>query len=307
MLADDCSVSHEQLVAIRAAADRALRDGGALGIFPTPVDDIMAAARIEMVPLAIDEGYLAKLRRKAENAGKALLTALSKAWGVFDPRSRIAFIDPETPDAKLPFLKLHEGGHALLEWQSIFGLFEDCRMTLDPFIKAQFEREANVFASEVLFQMDIFAEEAGDLTFGMAAPLQLAKRYGASVYATARRYVMASDRVCAVLIFNPPIEETFDQSVSSLRRVVASPSFEARFPAMAWPREIRSREAFARLIPDRRMTRPRTVSFLDANGDRQEFIAESFRSRHQTLVLLHAVATLQRRVYLPAQHSLSLF
>src|SRR3546814_20579781 len=84
-----------------------------------------------MVPLAIDEGYLAKLRRKAENAGKALLTALSKAWGVFDPRSRIAFIDPETPDAKLPFLKLHEGGHALLEWQSIFGLFEDCRMPLD--------------------------------------------------------------------------------------------------------------------------------------------------------------------------------
>src|SRR3546814_19784335 len=87
MLADDCSVSYEQLVAIRAAADRALRDGGALGIFPTPVDDIMAAARIEMVPLAIDEGYLAKLRRKAENAGKALPTALSKAWGVFDPRS----------------------------------------------------------------------------------------------------------------------------------------------------------------------------------------------------------------------------
>src|SRR3546814_13067784 len=86
MLADDCSVSYEQLVAIRAAADRALRDGGALGIFPTPVDDIMAAARIEMVPLAIDEGYLAKLRRKAENAGKALLTAPSKAWGVFNLR-----------------------------------------------------------------------------------------------------------------------------------------------------------------------------------------------------------------------------
>src|SRR3546814_14912329 len=89
MLADDCSVSYEQLVAIRAAADRALRDGGALGIFPTPVDDIMAAARIEMVPLAIDEGYLAKLGRKAENAGKALLTALSKAWGVLEPRYRI--------------------------------------------------------------------------------------------------------------------------------------------------------------------------------------------------------------------------
>src|SRR3546814_13271201 len=125
----------------------------------------------------------------------------------------------------------------------------------------------------------------------------------ASVYASARRYVMASDRVCAILIFNTPIEEACGQSVSSLRRVVASPSFEARFPAMAWPREIRSREAFARLIPDRRMTRPRTVSFLDANGERQEFIAESFRSRNQTLVLLHSVPTLQRRVLPPAHHT----
>src|SRR3546814_10163766 len=92
-------------------------------------------------------------------------------------------------------------------------------MTLDTFIKAQFEREANVFASEVLFQMDIFAEEAGDLTFGMAAPLQLAKRYGASVYATARRYVMASDRVCAVLIFNPPRSEEHPSELQSLMRI----------------------------------------------------------------------------------------
>src|SRR3546814_20668362 len=109
-------------------------------------------------------------------------------------------------------------------------------MTLDTFIKAQFEREANVFASEVLFQMDIFTAEAGDLTFGMAAPLQLAKRYGASVYATARRYVMASDRVCAVLIFNPPLEEHFGKSFIRLRRVVGSPSSQARFPALALPR-----------------------------------------------------------------------
>lgn len=65
MLADDCSVCPDHLAAIRAAADRALRDGGALNVFPTPVDTIMQAAKIEMVPLAIDEGYLARLRRKA--------------------------------------------------------------------------------------------------------------------------------------------------------------------------------------------------------------------------------------------------
>jgi hypothetical protein len=304
MLADDCSVCPDHLAAIRAAADRALRDGGALNVFPTPVDTIMQAAKIEMVPLAIDEGYLARLRRKAESAGKALLSALTKAWGVFDPASRIAFIDPETPEAKLPFLKLHEGGHALLPWQSIFGLFEDCRMTLDPFVKAQFEREANVFASEVLFQMDIFAGEAGDLEFGMKAPLQLAKRYGASVYATTRRYVMASDRDCAVLIFNPPEEGPMGTSLNKLRRVVVSPSFARKYPDMAWPLEVSSVDRFAKLIPAKRMTYPRPMRFADANGDLQEFVAESFRNRHQTLVLLHAVSTLQRRIHLPAQQSL---
>lgn len=303
MRADDCTVSPEQLTAIRSAADHALRNGGALGVFPTPVDTIMEAAKIEMLPLAIDDGYLARLRRKAADAGKALLSAISKAWGVYDPTSRIAFIDPETPVAKLPFLKLHEGGHALLPWQSIFGLFEDCRLTLDPFVKAQFEREANVFASEVLFQMDVFSKEAADLAFGINAPLKLAKRFGASVYATVRRYVMSSDHICAVLVFDPPIDGSLGTSISVLRRVVASPSFTRKFSDIAWPLEISSVGKFAKLIPAHRMIQPRSIGFTDANGEMQEFIAESFKSRHQTLVLLHAVSTLRRQIYLPASQS----
>jgi hypothetical protein len=299
MLPDDCSVSAEQLIAIRAAADRALRDGGALGVFPTPVDEIMRAAKIEIVPMVIDEGYLARLRQTAEKAGRALMSAMSKVLGVFDPRSRIAFIDPETPDAKLPFLKLHEGGHAVLPWQGIFGLFEDCRMTLDPFVKAQFEREANVFASEVLFQMDIFSREAADLDFGMKAPLQLAKRYGASVYATTRRYVTASSRICAVLIFNPPVPGLAGTSIHVLRRVVASPSFLLKFSTIEWPAQIASDDRLAWLIPANRMIRPRTIRLNDVDGDAQEFIAESFKTKHQTLVLIHAASTLKRPIYLP--------
>lgn len=162
MRPDDSTVSREQSIEIRLAATKMLRDAGAVGTYPTPVDEIMRAAKIEIVPIALDEGYLAKLRHTAEQAGKVLLSALSKVWGVFDPKARIAFIDPETPKEKVPFLKLHEGGHAVLPWQSIFGLFEDCRKTLDPEIKAQFEREANVFASDVLFQLDGFAQEAAD-------------------------------------------------------------------------------------------------------------------------------------------------
>jgi len=297
-LPDDFSVTCEQFGEIRSAAHRALRDAGATGCFPTPVDQIMQAAKIEIVPMRLDEGYLARLRRKAEAAGVVLLSALSKVWGVFDPKARVAFIDPKTPKEKLPFLKLHEGGHAVLPWQSIFGLFEDCRKTLDPDVKAQFEREANVFASEVLFQLDGFTAEARDLEFGLKAPLKLAKRYGASVYATVRRYVSTSDRICAVLVFNPPAPAGPHGMASTLRRAVPSPAFERRFPGLAWPQVVTPEDKLGALIPCGRMTFPRMLALTDANAEPHPFIAESFRTPHQTFVLLHATATLRRRVIL---------
>lgn len=299
MLEDDCSISHDQRQEVRLAALKALADAGATGVFPTPVDQILDAAKIEVVPMILDEGYLARLRRKAEAAGLALMSALSKVWGVFDPHARVAFIDPETPKEKLPFLKLHEGGHAVLPWQSVFGIFEDCRKTLDPDVKAQFEREANVFASDVLFQLDTFACEARDLEFGLKAPLALSKRYGASVYATIRRYVSTSDRLCAVIVFNPPeIAEPFG-FVSSLRRAVVSPTFAARFPNLVWPQSVTPDTALGSLIPFGRMSRPRPIILIDADGVRHAFIGEAFKTKYQTFVLLQAETTLGKRLIVP--------
>lgn len=305
MRPDDSTVSAEQLHEVREAALRALNAASAVGVFPTPVDEIMRAAKIEIVPIEIDDGYLARLRRKAEQAGRTLLSAISKVWGIFDPHARVAFIDPDTPKEKLPFLKLHEGGHALLPWQSVFGLFEDCRKTLDPEIKVQFEREANVFASDVLFQLDQFRSDAADLEFGINAPLKLAKRYGASIYATARRYVATSDRVCAVLIFNPPEMHPEIGVLSMLRRAIASPSFEAQFGTFVWPEWILPKDPLGKMIPYNRMTRPRSLSMRDGNGDSHEFVAEAFRTPHQTIILLHAAMTLRRRIIVPAQRMLT--
>jgi hypothetical protein len=304
MKPDDSALCAEQRDEVREAALRALNEAGALGVFPTPVDEIMRAAKVEIVPISIDEGYLARLRRKAERAGRALLSALTKVWGVFDANARVAFIDPDTPKEKLPFLKLHEGGHAILPWQSIFGIFEDCRKTLDPDIKAQFEREANVFASDVLFQLDQFRADSGDLEFGINAPLKLAKRYGASIYSTARRYVSTSDRVCAVIILNPPELHPGIGVLSMLRRVVVSPSFEAHFRGFAWPEWVLPRDPLGKMIPYNRMTRAKTLSMRDGNGEMQEFVAEAFRTSHQTLILLHATMTLKRTIILPAQRAL---
>lgn len=299
MLEDDCSISTEQRDEVRLAARQALEDAGAFGVLPTPVDRILEASKVSVFPMVLDEGYLARLRRTAESAGKALLSAISKVWGVFDPRARMAFIDPETPKEKLPFLKLHEGGHAVLPWQSVFGLFEDCRKTLDPDVKAQFEREANVFASDVLFQLDRFTSDARDLKFGIKAPLSLARRYGASVYATIRRYVSSSDRICAVVVLNPPELAERVGHFSQLRRAVASSAFEARFPNFRWPQVVTPDDPIGALVPYGRMAGPRTLVLTDTDGERHAFIGEAFKTPHQTFILLLAELTLGRKLIVP--------
>ncbi|WBO22721.1 hypothetical protein [Sphingomonas abietis] len=299
MVADDSSLPIEDLEEIARIARRALNDADAIGVFPTPVDRIMEAAKIQVVPLAIDEGYLARLRRQAEAAGKALLSAISKVWGVLDPKARVAFIDPETPKAKLPFLKLHEGGHALLPWQSLFGHVEDCRKTLSPEIKDEFEQQANVFASDVLFQMGSLRRDAGDLSFGIPAILSLAKRYGASIYATARRYAQNSDRTCAVIFLDPPAIHAELGGVAMVRRVATSSSFDARFSHLVWPSWISTREGLGRLIPLAKMTRPRDFSMADANSDRFEFVGEAFRTTHHIMILISCLETTVPKIFVP--------
>ena len=106
-------------------------------------------------------------------------------------------------------------------------ILQDTKASLDPDVKDQFEREANCFASEVLFQLDLFTKEAADCTFGIKTPIELAKRYGSSVYSAIRRYVMTHDHPCAVAVFNRP--ERSDKTTLVLRRWIPSGKFVRRF------------------------------------------------------------------------------
>lgn len=64
---DDCSLTPGQRLRVRKEAERALREAGALDVFPTPIDRIMAVARVEEVKEdVLNPGFLAKLRAKVE-------------------------------------------------------------------------------------------------------------------------------------------------------------------------------------------------------------------------------------------------
>lgn len=301
MKLDDHSIDKQQLARIRDRARRALQDAGALGRFPTPVDDVVAAANHSVeLNVEIDPTFLSKLRKKA---GDALKRAVSKIFGALDVAARTMHLDRLVPPHKLPFLKLHELGHGILEWQrDIYRVTEDCEKTLDPEVSEIFERESNAFASEVLFQLDSFASEAADLNFGLQTPLRLSKKYGASVYSTVRRYVTTNVRACAVVVLDPPELSLGEGFRASVRRVVSSPSFAERFGDLQLPEVLTPDDDIGRIVPigGRRMSSPRSIAFRDRAGARHECLAEAFAYKYYVFVLIYPTAALTKKIVILA-------
>lgn len=293
-------ISIHQYQLIQQHARRALIDANALGLFPTRVSDIMAAAKITVDDKAeIDQSFLDKLRR---DAGILLKSAWQKVLGVFDTRGRFALIDKTVVVVKQTFIKLHELGHGILPWQrDIYGVIEECSSTLDPELADLFDQEANVFAAEVLFQIDAFSEEANSFGFGVDVPLKLAKKYGASAYSSIRRYVEKSPKCCTVLVFNPPELKSTDGFTCSFIRSVSSDTFRTIFGKISWPEVISPDDWLGSMVPigNKRMSGKRSVQLLDANGDMHRCVGEVFTQGYQVFILIHATEGLGASIFLP--------
>ena len=296
---DDSSLTAAQWTNVRRHAERALQEAGALGVLPTPVDDILAAANVEPIDdEVLDTSLLRKLRTKA---GAALKRALSKVLGVFDAKSGLVFVDRLLQPVKQRFVMFHEAGHGFMPWQrTMYDLVEDCEQTLDPKAAELFDREANVFASEVLFQLDTFADMASDHDFGIWTPIKLSKQFHASLYASIRQYVAKSDLCCVVLVLNPP-KPSNRGFEATLRRVVPSASFATTFSAYRWPNVYTPADPFGALVPlgQRKSSGRRNLVLVDPHGTRHECIAESFTQTYQVFILIHSVASLPRQIVVP--------
>jgi Zn-dependent peptidase ImmA (M78 family) len=302
---DDSRLTQHQLINVQRHADRLLREAGAYGRFPTPVDDLLAAARLKVVDdELLDEGLLRRFLRKATATGMAALkSALSKVVGLFDPMDRLVLIDRELPRPRIPFVKLHEAGHGSLPHQSrVYALIHDCLQTLDPDTTDLFEREANVFASEAMFQGETFSQQAHGEAFGLKVPMRLAKQFGASNYATFRRYVGTSPRTCCLIVLEP-VQQMPDGSFSGeIRRIVASQTFSDIYDALLFGTHVTNTHPLAAAVPlGRRMVYPRQVPLTDRNGDDRECTIEAFDTKHQVLILIADMKPFTRRsIVLPA-------
>ncbi|RJG55383.1 ImmA/IrrE family metallo-endopeptidase [Sphingobium terrigena] len=290
---DDSRLTPAQYAKVRSEAERALSLAGALGRFPTPIDDIMAAANVrEVKEDVLNESFILKLRRQASGA---LKSALSKVIGLFDAKARLVFIDRTLHIVKQTFVRLHETGHAFMAWQrDLYAVVEDCDQTIEPATADLFDREANVFASEVVFQLDGFTNEAEEKDFSILVPVKLSGKYGASIYSSVRRYVSHNWRACTVVVLNPPKLIPGDGFQASLRRHCSSPRFIEIFGEINWPLVFTPDHPIGAMVPvnRRKMSGKRTISLKDRNGDTHECVAEAFTQTYQVFVLIHAVSTL---------------
>ncbi len=285
---DDQTVSASVLAEIRKEADRILRAASAYGRFPTPVDDIVAVARLKIEKEAsLDVGYLTRMYKRVTGTIKH---AVDKVWGLFHSGDKLIYLDLSVAETKQRFVSLHETGHGFLPWQKdLYALLEDGDSALDPDPEEDFERQANVFASEVLFQLDGFETAANSSAFTIKTPMELAKRYGASNYAAIRRFVSKSHDTCAVFVLEPPVWEAGRGHTYRLRRCISSPSFSKRYGSIQWPNVFYANDnGLAAKLPThfkRKMTtRCRVPSPVP--GEQERFYLEAFDTTYQTFALV---------------------
>ncbi len=241
---------------------------------------------------------LERVRAAASKAGQvvrqAATSAVNKVLGLFHASDGLAFISRTIIAVKQRFVGFHEAGHGFMPWQRpIYAVVEDCEKAIDATTAALFDREANNFASEVLFQLDTFHDMASSEAFEIWTPVRLAKQFGASNYAAIRQYVSKSDRICAVIVLNKPQPIEGDGFRATLRRPVQSPRFTQTFGQFGEDSYTPDDELGA-FIPlgKQRASGKRSFALTDLNGDRHECIGESFFTGHQVFILIHSVRTL---------------
>jgi hypothetical protein len=300
---DDSSLNPEDRRAVEKRAHNLLDRASAWDTFPTPIDDILATANLKVAPASMfdPDRVLNFIRHKVGDAKIYIKSALSKVLGIYDSQEHIIHIDNTVVDTKQNFLKLHETGHhELPTHRKLFKFFEDCRKTLSPQIADQFEREANNFARFVLFQGDTYAMVAADSALEIKTPMTLAKKFGASQYASAREFARTNHRACVVYVLEP-IEFTDGYGAqATVRRIEASPSFISRFGKPS-DTVITLDHVLGPVLPvGLRMTRPVMLSITDLNGDSHECVAEAFDTTYNVLILLYPVHALRtKRIIVP--------
>ncbi len=170
---------------IEGIVERALRESGALGVLPTPLEELRGVAGIRAVePVdALPEGV--------RTGGREVLGAV---W--FEART--VYVEPSQAAPRRRFTEAHELVHALCPWHAAV-LREDTEASLFRPVAEAIEAEANAGAGMLIFQGAAFAERAAGVSASIGPALGLAGVHGASRHATLHHFVATHAEPLALL------------------------------------------------------------------------------------------------------------
>jgi Zn-dependent peptidase ImmA (M78 family) len=206
-----------------------LKQSKAWGKFPTPVNEI-----IKYTELRLDENpYINEIpKHYISKSFDVLKRALRKVNGILDRETKIIYVDIQQLENRKRYIKLHEVGHDALPWQKdMYEILEDDEITISETVKDEFESEANYFASATLFQLERFDEEVNKLPLEIGSSFDLAKKFGASIHATLRRYVEKSDNRCALLVLK---DKSLTKMNCTTRNYFQSARFSKTIGVLNW-------------------------------------------------------------------------
>ena len=215
-------------------ARKTLRAADAIGRLPTPIDDLLAAAKIGNLKIdeEVKQSFAAQLTGFVR---QEFYSMWQKIRGIADLRKRVTYVDDNTTPQRIRFAKGHELGHEVLPWHQLDpGRFDD-EKSLTWEAEKIFDREANFFSAEVIFQGVNFTRIVRDYAVRFDSIFHLADMHGASCHSTAWRYVEAQDESVALVTYWP---SKFIAGILHRGRIVASPNFLRKFRFIDLPQQL---------------------------------------------------------------------
>jgi Zn-dependent peptidase ImmA (M78 family) len=267
---------------IASLVARLLREAEADGVLPTPIERLIDVARIENIDELPEQKFFESLPAKAR---AIFQQTVQKLRGVADLRERAIYVRRDKNPFRERFARGHELGHQVMPWHNVDPAYLDDAETLSANVKALFEREANFFSSQVIFQGDNFRSLARDHASSFEAIFQLADDHAASRQATAWRFVEEQDEAVALAQYYR--SEAADQSGGRILRrwnVVASPNFRKRFIGLDLPAAISSDHEWARGLHSD--VPPQGTIRLGVEGELVTFHWQAWWNNYAILVLL---------------------
>ncbi len=218
---------------IEREARRLLRQANAYGRLPTPVDDLVAAAKLSEPEQSLLSPSVLQLAPAHLRDAVARLSG--RVRGLLDGRAREIHLAPELgTEGRRTFVRLHETGHHILPWQRELAYADDDQ-TLSPTVRELFELEASQCAASLLFQADRFTRDSADLAIGMGAVIDGSQRHGSSIRAALRRYAETHRAALAGVVLD--VSPTTREPLRYRRHEVSmSAAYRTRFGDDHWPR-----------------------------------------------------------------------